>query len=91
MFGQKPKLPVDALLGMEEESVPGSAQDWVANHREYLASVYTNARKQLEAAANNRARHCPESVPILSAGTLVLCKKHFLGRHKIQDVWSTKV
>lgn len=91
MFGQKPKLPADALLGMDEESVPVFAQDWVTSHRDYLASVYVNARKQLGMAAANRARNCPEAVPILPIGTPVLCKNHFPGRHKIQDVSSTTV
>lgn len=91
MFGQKPRLPVDALLGMEEESIPATAQDWVVSHRDHLALVYVKAREQLGVAAAQRARHYPELVPILPVGTLVLCKNHFPGRHKIQDVWDSKV
>lgn len=82
---------MDALLGMEEEGTPVTAQDWVVSHRNHLASVYVKAREQLGVAAAQRARHHPESVPILPAGTLVLCKNHFPGRHKIQDAWGSKV
>ncbi|KAI7804559.1 putative pancreatic alpha-amylase-like [Triplophysa rosa] len=54
-----------------------------------FGAVFT--REQLELAAANRARNCLESVPALPIGTLVLCKNHFPGRHKIQDVWGTRV
>ncbi|XP_067309059.1 uncharacterized protein [Pseudorasbora parva] len=91
MFGQKPKLPVDALLGRDEESSSVTAQDWVVSHRDYLDSVYSKAREHLQVAAALRACHHPVSVPILPVGTLVLCKNHFPGRHKIQDVWGSKV
>lgn len=92
MFGQKPKLPVDALLGIEgEKEVADTAHEWVRNHQEYLTSVYVTARDQLQIAAARRASRYPESVSILPAGTLVLCQNHPLGCHKIQDKWHSKV
>lgn len=43
MFGQKPKLPVDHLLGSSDEVEERTPSDWVAQHHEYLTSVYTSA------------------------------------------------
>ncbi|KAK7161090.1 hypothetical protein R3I94_003925 [Phoxinus phoxinus] len=92
MFGQKPKLPVDHLLGRsdepEEERTPS---DWVAQHQEYLSSVYTSARRHLESAAERRRAAFPQFIAILTPGTLVYCRNHFHGRHKIQDVWNSIV
>ena len=89
MFGQKPQLPVDHLLGNIEDEGDSPPTDWVAQHQEYLTSVYTSARKHLEEAAAYRRRGDPDSVPILQSGTLVYCKNHFHGRHKIQDIWGS--
>lgn len=61
MFGQKPNLPVDDLLGIEgEEEVADTAQEWVKSHQDYLTSVYVMARDQLQIAAARRASHYPE-------------------------------
>lgn len=89
MFGQKPKLPVDHLLGGCGEVEECTPSDWVVRHQEYLTSVYTSARKHLESAAERRRVGFSEVTPILSSGTLVYCRNHFHGRHKIQDVWSS--
>ncbi|KAL0154049.1 hypothetical protein M9458_050649 [Cirrhinus mrigala] len=91
MFGQKPKLPVDQLLGGNEVEVECTPSDWVAQHQEYLTSIYISARRQLETAAERRRANFPESIPILPSGTLVYCRNHFQGRHKIQDIWSSTV
>lgn len=90
MFGQKPKLPVDHLLGSSDElEEECTLSDWVAQHHEYLTSVYTSARRHLETAAERRRAGFPESISILPSGNLVYCRNHFHGRHKIQDVWSS--
>lgn len=52
MFGQKPQLPVDFLLGLVSEDLRStSPEDWVTTHKEYLAEVYASAKNHLEAAA----------------------------------------
>lgn len=89
MFGQKPKLPVDRLLGSSDETVERTPLDWVTQHQEYLTSIYASARNQLEAVAERRRAVGPQSVSILPPGTLVYCRNNFQGRHKIQDVWSS--
>lgn len=58
---------------------------------EYLSSVYTSAHRHLESAAERRRAAFPEFISILPPGTLVYCRNHFHGRHKIQDVWSSIV
>ncbi|KAJ8416240.1 hypothetical protein AAFF_G00382620 [Aldrovandia affinis] len=87
MFGQKPQLPVDFLLGLASEDptdvVPG---DWVTKCQDNLAEVYASARNHLEAAATSRERH-HSAAPCLLMGTRVYRKSHPLGRHKIQDHW----
>lgn len=87
MFGQKPKLPVDHLLGSCVEMGKCTQSDWVAQHQEHLTSVYTSARKHLESVAERRRVGFSEVIPILSSGTFVYCRNHFHDRHKIQDVW----
>lgn len=90
MFAQKPQLPVDQLLGnIAEEDGESSTTDWVAQHQEYLTSVYTSVRKHLEEAAAYRRRDDPDSVPILQPGTLVYCRNHLQGCHKTQDIWGS--
>ncbi|KAJ8409813.1 hypothetical protein AAFF_G00218720 [Aldrovandia affinis] len=93
MFGQKPQLPVDLLLGQaEEEQMATTLEDWVTRHQDHLASVYVNARRYLEAAATSREHRQPEpNAPILLAGTLVYKKNHGPGRRKIQDMWESTV
>lgn len=93
MFGQKPQLPVDLLLGQaDEEAAVVTTDDWVSKHQDHLASVYVAARKQLETAATTREqRRPPTTTSILPAGTLVYRKNHVLGRRKIQDTWESTV
>ncbi|KAJ8416870.1 hypothetical protein AAFF_G00327480 [Aldrovandia affinis] len=58
MFGQKPQLLVDYLLGVADgEPIDGTPEDWVARHKERLATVYTSAKRRLEAAAAYRGQH----------------------------------
>uniref|UniRef100_A0A3B1JNG7 Integrase catalytic domain-containing protein n=1 Tax=Astyanax mexicanus TaxID=7994 RepID=A0A3B1JNG7_ASTMX len=94
MFGQKPQLPVDRLLGNTREEkgdVSVEPSDWVAQHREYLARVYVKARGHLEEAAAYRRRNHNKPSPLLPVGTQVRCRNHFQGRHKVQDLWSSSV
>ena len=93
MFGQKPQLPVDLLLGRaDEEPASAAPADWVTEHQDHLASVYAAARKQLDAAAEARERRQPPTTTsILPVGTLVYRRNHGLGRRKIQDVWESTV
>ncbi|KAJ8375473.1 hypothetical protein SKAU_G00060530 [Synaphobranchus kaupii] len=68
------------------------SEDWFREHQEHLQLVYTGARRQLEAVAEQRAwQHPKVVVDILPAGTAVYRKNHAPGRNTIQDIWgSTK-
>lgn len=51
MFGRKPLLPVDSLLGLTEDvAVGGTVEDWASEHQQHLTAIYLKARTQLEAA-----------------------------------------
>ena len=92
MFGRRPQLPVDALLGQATESPPPEDLDaWMIEHRSHLQTVYQTARRRLEAAADQRQQRAPGPPdPPLPLGTTVLHRHHPLGRCKIQDRWETQ-
>ncbi|KAL7851957.1 hypothetical protein SRHO_G00177420 [Serrasalmus rhombeus] len=90
MFGREPRLPVDSLLGVGEDLVEGTVEEWVEHHQEHLRTVYVHAKKQLETAAAQRARQNElGGCDILPVGTVVYRKNHLQGRNKIQDVWAS--
>lgn len=92
MFGQKPQLPIDFLLGMAgEELVEGSVSDWILQHKEKLSLVYGSARRYLEERAPYQGMMLSNNASILDPGTLVYCRSHPLGRNKIQDAWAPSV
>ncbi|KAL7877233.1 hypothetical protein SRHO_G00038760 [Serrasalmus rhombeus] len=91
MFGRKPQLPIDALLGVaEEEMVEGMVGDWVQEQQEFLRFAYASAQRQLTAAT---MRQVPTSLkgiaPVLPYGAIVYRRNHFQGRNKIQDIWDS--
>lgn len=91
MFGHKPRLPIDALLGAAEESCgEGTVGEWVQDQQEFLQFVFASAEKHLKHAAAQRAQQQQTGVaPILPVGTLVYRKRHAPGRNKIQDIWDS--
>ncbi len=93
MFGQKPQLPIDFLLGMAGgELVEGSSvSDWILQHKEKLSLVYGSARRYLEERAPYQGMMLSNNASILAPCTLVYCRSHPLGRNKIQDAWAPSV
>lgn len=93
MFGQKPHLPVDSLLGtFQEEPGHNSFQDWVEEHKRHLNTVYAQAKEKLLQAVERRNKHYePNVTSVLPPGTLVYKKSHPLGRHKLQDAWDPTI
>lgn len=90
MFGRKPQLPIDALLGTtEDELVEGSVGEWMRDQQEFLHFAYASAEKQLQHAAAKRIQQQQSGkvAPILPPGTIVYRRQHVPGRNKIQDVW----
>lgn len=54
IFGQEPRLPVDFLLGRDQDPVPGKVQDWVAEHQAMLKVAFEGANEWLLATAGRR-------------------------------------
>ena len=92
LFGRRPHLPVDALLGRDVETPPPEDMEaWMVDHRARMEGVYQQARRRLETAAIQRESRTPGPPdPPLPVGTLVLRRHHPLGRCKIQNKWETR-
>ena len=94
LFGREPRLPVDILLGGEnqnEENPPGDVRDWLTTHQSRLRDAYQKAGERLQHAAQTRKdRHDQRlnDVPI-KFGQLVFLRNRVRGRNKIQDAWSS--
>lgn len=85
---------MDFLLGRVQEPVAGGVHHWVEEHQARLQVAFEGARERLQAAAQYRkARHDQRvrEKPLIE-GQLIYLRDHaFLGRHKIQDLWSSIV
>lgn len=94
MFGQEPRLPIDFLLGRVQEPVAGGIHHWVEEHQARLHVAFEGARERLQVAAQYRKAKHDQRVreQPLTEGHMVYLREHgFLGRHKIQDLWSSTV
>lgn len=91
LFGVKPRLPVDALLG--RECVSDNKQDWLSVHQERLRQAHERAREYSEQKAAERIalQHDKVYCPPVDNGQLVYLRHRPLSRHKIQDAWSPTV
>lgn len=90
LYGRKPTLPLDHLLGTADIHSPPLSEDWVVAHKKRLDDAIKLAGEVLKKNAERRkeiynraAREAP-----LPVGSKVLLKAHPLGRQKIQDTWS---
>ena len=94
-FGREPKLPIDHLLGQEEEDPVADGDpvdEWVADHYRRLRDAFQQASEKLEAEAAKRqevhnARAQDTSLPV---GCRVLLRNHPHGRNKMQDAWRSE-
>uniref|UniRef100_A0A8C2KTZ8 Gypsy retrotransposon integrase-like protein 1 n=1 Tax=Cyprinus carpio TaxID=7962 RepID=A0A8C2KTZ8_CYPCA len=91
MFGRKPTLPLDSLLGTIDIPSDSTTAEWVQEHQKHLSAIYSQARAHLEAAAQQRAKNHLAPLPLLPPGTLVYRRSHPHGRHKISDHWENVV
>lgn len=92
MFGRNPHLPIDSLLGEPEEAKEIELGEWLSTHQERLRDAYLNANDKLHDSARGRQESAqPSNAGELPIGCRVYVKNHFLGRHKIQDVWGSVV
>ena len=93
-FGRDPRLPIDHVLGLNEEESRGDVNEWVADHHKRLEVAHEIAAKNTNRQVHNRqARHAGKvNDEGLAKGTQVLLRNHqVLGRNKIQDVWGSVI
>ena len=90
MFGREPNLPIDFVLGQVPDPLPGTVQNWVAEHCSTLRVAFASARERLASNAGRRKeRHDirVREAPLQVGQLVYLRNHHFRGRHKIQDLW----
>ena len=90
LFGRPPRLPVDLLLGQEEDELQNqSVNEWLNNHQTRLRHAWEKAGEHIRTSAEKRKRRNDSKVfaPDIKIGELVYLRKRVLGRNKIQDAW----
>ena len=90
MFGREARLPIDLLLG-EDEEVDENPSDWLTTHQARLRDAYQRAGEHLKQQAEKRQDQHFEreyNIPI-QKGQLVHLRNHVRGRNKIQDAWDS--
>ncbi|MFI0459984.1 MAG: DDE-type integrase/transposase/recombinase, partial [Candidatus Thiodiazotropha endolucinida] len=91
MFGRHPRLAVDALLGIPQDTeTVKSHQDYVDRLRLRLATAYDKASIQAKKSAERQKACYDEKVRHvkLEVGDRVLVeKKGHRGKHKLADLW----
>ncbi|CAB3992258.1 Transposon Ty3-I Gag-Pol poly, partial [Paramuricea clavata] len=83
LFGRSPRLPVDLLLGEEEdEPQKQSANEWLTKHQTRLRYAWEKAGEHIRESAEKRKQRNDSKVyaPDIKVGEA-------LGRNKIQDAW----
>lgn len=91
LFGVNPHLPIDALLGQDQDQAGQS--DWLETHKERLQAAHSRAREYAERRASERAIQQQSKVycPPVHMGELVYLRHRPPGRNKIQDAWGPTV
>lgn len=86
MFGWGARLPIDLLLG-EDENVDENHADWLTEHQARLRDAYQRAGEHLKQQAEKRhEQHSDREYDIpIQKGQLVYLGNHVRGRNKIQD------
>jgi hypothetical protein len=90
LFGRSPRLPVDLLLGQEEdEPLKQSANEWLTKHQTRLRYAWEKAGEHIRESAEKRKQRNDSKLyaPDIKVGKLVYLRKRVLGRNKIQDAW----
>jgi hypothetical protein len=90
LFGRSPRLPVDLLLGQEEdEPQKQSANEWLTKHQTRLRYAWEKAGEHIRESAEKRKQRNDSKVYArdIKVAELVYLRKRGLGRNKIQDAW----
>lgn len=83
-------VPLDVWLGQDRDDFQGNVHEWVEKHQRRMGHAYSQARKNLEQAAEVCKRYAGSPVgdnPLQPGHMVCVRNRQFLGRHKIQDVW----
>ena len=93
MFGRHPRLPVDVLLGLSDDSGPTDYSTFVKSLKERLQSAYRLAQSNI-AASQSRGKHTydrKQKGASLQPGSRVLVRNVGIrGKHKLSDIWEEK-
>ncbi|MEE4247445.1 MAG: RNase H-like domain-containing protein [Kangiellaceae bacterium] len=94
MFGRKPRLPVDVVLGVERESSGQGYHEYVAGLKRRLDQAYKLAADKAGAAQQKQAKYY--NVKARGAGVAVgdrvlIRNVGVRGKHKISDRWQSVV
>ena len=95
MFGRKPRLPLDLVLGLDRQQESSSYADYVANLEKRLKDAYVKASKNITGSVNKMIGRYNSHMRgrQLEKGDRVLVKRlRFTeGKHKLEDFWEEEV
>lgn len=92
-MGRQCRLPIDLLLGTNEEAVTPQGTDWVSLHQNRLEYAYKRAFEKINKKADQRKERHDRGVQEqpLEPGQLVYIRNHPKGRRKIVDAWTPRL
>ncbi len=93
MYGRHPRLPLDTLLGVEDEGCD-DVEEYEAVMREKLQEAYASAASATQKARNSMKENFDKTARGImpQVGDLVLVRKLGLkGKHKLADKWEEGV
>ena len=90
MFGREARLPIDTILGLEEEKEETSYLKYIESMKESLQEAFRVASESAKKSRLEQKTQYDHKVigATVSVGDIVLVKKlAFEGRHKLEDRW----
>ena len=97
MFGRKPRLPIDLVLGLNLPSQSGSSSysEYVADLEKRLKEAYLKAGRNISSSVNKMLGRYNSHLRghQLQSGDRVLVKRVYFGegKHKLEDFWEEDV
>jgi transposase InsO family protein len=93
MFGRKPRLALDVILGLLGEQEPREYDEYITQLKSSLCQAYQLAQgKSCKSRSNQKKQYDKKArAATLAEGDRILVKiLAFTGRHKISDKWEAK-
>ena len=94
MFGRKPRLPIDVVLGLNHAGEQKSYPEYVQQLKTRLKEAYTKASENIKKAIGKMSQQYNKKMrgPTLEVGDKVLVRKvTFEGKHKLDNYWEEDV